>query len=72
MPGLSARTSAGVVVNLCKCPENYANSTSAQHQTNGRRTGLKIRSPQEGVGSSPTFGTFHDRVSHKQILISLF
>ena len=24
---------------------------------NGRRAGLKIRSSQEGVGSSPTFGT---------------
>src|SRR4051794_15661603 len=25
---------------------------------NGRRAGLKIRSSQEGVGSSPTFGTW--------------
>ena len=51
------RTSAGVIVDPCKIPENYANSISAQRQTDGRRAGLKIRSSQEGVGSSPTFGT---------------
>ena len=28
---------------------------------NGRRAGLKIRSSQEGVGSSPTFGTIYLR-----------
>src|SRR3954466_11193875 len=28
---------------------------------NGRRAGLKIRSPQGGVGSSPTFGTDDSR-----------
>jgi hypothetical protein len=51
------RTLAGAIVNPCKIPENYAKSISAQRQTDGRRAGLKIRSPQEGVGSSPTFGT---------------
>jgi hypothetical protein len=49
-------TSAGVIVNPCKIPENDVNSMSAQCQTDGRRAGLKIRSSQEGVGSSPTFG----------------
>jgi hypothetical protein len=43
--------------NLHFFPEINAISTSAQHQTDGRRAGLKIRSSQEGVGSSPTFGT---------------
>ena len=51
------RTTAGVIVNLCKIPEIYVNPISAQRQTDGRRAGLKIRSSQEGVGSSPTFGT---------------
>jgi hypothetical protein len=51
------RTLAGAIVNPCKIPENYAKSISAQRQTDGRRAGLKIRSSQEGVGSSPTFGT---------------
>ena len=50
------RTTAGVIVSPCKTPEIYVNSTSAQRQTDGRRAGLKIRSSQEGVGSSPTFG----------------
>ena len=49
------RTSAGVIVNPCKIPENYVIPVSAQRQTDGRRAGLKIRSSQEGVGSSPTF-----------------
>ena len=31
--------------------------TCFQHHGYGRSTGLTIRSPQEGVGSSPTFGT---------------
>ena len=51
------RSTAGAIVNPCKIPENYVNPISAQHQTDGRRAGLKIRSSQEGVGSSPTFGT---------------
>ena len=51
------RTTAGVIVNPCKIPEIYVNPISAQYQTDGRRAGLKIRSSQEGVGSSPTFGT---------------
>ena len=33
----------------------HVNPTSSQHQADGRRAGLKIRSSQEGVGSSPTF-----------------
>ncbi len=32
-------------------------ATCFQYHDYGRRTGLKIRSSQEGVGSSPTFGT---------------
>ena len=32
-------------------------ATCFQCDGDGRRTGLKIRSSQEGVGSSPTFGT---------------
>ena len=55
------RTTAGVIVNPCKIPEIYVNPTSAQCQTDGRRAGLKIRSSQEGVGSSPTFGTSNSR-----------
>ena len=31
-------------------------ATCFQYHEDGRRTGLKIRSSQEGVGSSPTFG----------------
>ena len=31
-------------------------ATCFQYDGDGRRTGLKIRSSQEGVGSSPTFG----------------
>ena len=34
-----------------------ATATCFQYHEYGRRTGLKIRSSQEGVGSSPTFGT---------------
>ena len=51
------RKTAGVIVNPRKIPEIYVNPTSAQCQADGRRAGLKIRSSQEGVGSSPTFGT---------------
>ena len=36
-------------------------ATCFQYHGYGRRTGLKIRSSQEGVGSSPTFGTFPKR-----------
>jgi hypothetical protein len=50
------RLTAGVIVSPCKIPENYVKSISAQRQTDGRRAGLKIRSSQEGVGSSHTFG----------------
>ena len=32
-------------------------ATCFQCHGDGRRAGLKIRSSQEGVGSSPTFGT---------------
>ena len=32
-------------------------ATCFQYHEYGRRTGLKIRSWQQGVGSSPTFGT---------------
>jgi hypothetical protein len=31
-------------------------STCFQYHVYGRRTGLRIRSLQQGVGSSPTFG----------------
>ncbi len=51
------RTTAGAIVNPRKNPEIYVNSVSAQYQTNGRRAGLKIRSSQGDVGSSPTFGS---------------
>ena len=49
------------IVNLGKIPEINVNPTSAQCQTDGRRAGLKIRSSQEGVGSSPTFGNSDSR-----------
>jgi hypothetical protein len=51
------RITAAVIVNLCKTPEINANPASAQRQSDGRRTGLKIRSPEKGVGSSPNSGT---------------
>ena len=51
------RTTAGTSVNPRKIPENYVIPISVQRETDGRRAGLKIRSWQEGVGSSPTFGT---------------
>ena len=51
------RSIARGIVKPCRVPEQCVNSTSAQYQSNGRRAGLKIRSSQEGVGSSPTFGT---------------
>ena len=35
-------------------------ATCFQCDGDGRRAGLKIRSSQEGVGSSPTFGTQTD------------
>jgi hypothetical protein len=56
------RTTAGIIVNPCKFPEIYVKSISAQCQSNGRRAGLKIRSPQGGVGSSPNFGTNRSKV----------
>ena len=37
------RTTAGVIVNPCKIPENYVIPISAQYQTDGRRAGLKTR-----------------------------
>ncbi len=51
------RRTAVVNVNPREIPEIYVNSTSAQHQTDGRRAGLKIRWGNTRVGSSPTFGT---------------
>ena len=36
-------------------------ATCFQCDGDGRRAGLKIRSSQEGVGSSPTFGTIYLR-----------
>jgi hypothetical protein len=36
-------------------------ATCFQYHEYGRRTGLKIRSSQEGVGSSPTFGISDSR-----------
>jgi tetratricopeptide (TPR) repeat protein len=44
------------IVNPGKTPQIKFNPTSAQRQSDGRRAGLKLRSPQGGVGSSPTFG----------------
>jgi hypothetical protein len=46
---------ASVVTGLKPKPLSIA-ATCFQYHYYGRRTGLKIRSAQEGVGSSPTFG----------------
>ena len=59
------RSTAGFIVSLCEIPEIHVNPTSAQYQADGRRTGLKIRSSQEGVGSSPTFGTWCKMLSDR-------
>jgi hypothetical protein len=48
------RTTAGVIVNPSKIPENYVKPISAQRQTDGRRAGLKIRWGNTRVSSSAT------------------
>jgi hypothetical protein len=45
-----------IVTDLQSMPLSIT-ATCFQSHEYGRRTGLKIRSSQEGVGSSPTFGT---------------
>ena len=47
----------GSIVTALKSKPLSITATCFQYHEYGRRTGLKIRSPQEGVGSSPTFGT---------------
>jgi hypothetical protein len=44
-------------VTACHKANLTVSPTCFQRHVDGRRTGLKIRSSQEGVGSSPTFGT---------------
>jgi micrococcal nuclease len=52
-----------VMTRAAKIPKSKAATRLQRHRNvlpkwrNGRRAGLKIRSPQGGVGSSPTFGT---------------
>jgi hypothetical protein len=51
------RSTEPCIVNPCKIPENYVNSTSAQYQTDGGRAGLKSRAVRgrSGRENSPTF-----------------
>jgi hypothetical protein len=49
------RLAPGTVIVFGKIAEIYPNPISAQRQAGGRRAGLKIRSSQKGVDSSPTF-----------------
>ena len=49
----SASLRASRLREAARIPERVSSCDLA----NGRRAGLKIRSPQGGVGSSPTFGT---------------
>ncbi len=44
-------------ITACHTSNLTVSPTCFQRDVDGRRTGLKIRSSQEGVGSSPTFGT---------------
>ena len=44
-------------VTVCQISNLTVSPTCFQCDGDGRRAGLKIRSSQEGVGSSPTFGT---------------
>ena len=46
-----------VTFSLSKTRSSNVTPTCCQCHAHGRRTGLKIRSSQERVGSSPTFGT---------------
>ena len=43
----------GGIVRALKTRTFNITATSSQYQVDGRKTGLKIRSSQEGVGSSP-------------------
>jgi len=47
----------GSIVTALQSKPLSITATCFQYHEYGRRTGLKIRSPQGGVGSSPTFGT---------------
>ena len=47
----------GGAVTACQKSTLIVSPTCFQRHADGRRAGLKIRSSQEGVGSSPTFGT---------------
>ena len=47
----------GSIVTALQSKSLSITATCFQYHEYGRRTGLKIRSPQGGVGSSPTFGT---------------
>jgi hypothetical protein len=47
----------GSIVTALQSKPLSITATCFQYHEYGRRTGLKIRSSQEGVGSSPTFGT---------------
>jgi hypothetical protein len=53
------RTTAGVIVNPCKIPENYVKSISGQRQKAGRRTGLKIRFVCQQLDPLPVVGVSH-------------
>jgi hypothetical protein len=47
----------GSIVTALRSMPLSITATCFQYHEYGRRAGLKIRSPQGGVGSSPTFGT---------------
>jgi len=49
----------GGIVTVLKTRTLSVTATCFQYHGSGRRPGLKIRSSQEGVGSSPTFGSIY-------------
>ena len=51
----------GSIVTALQSKPLSITATCFQYHEYGRRTGLKIRSSQEGVGSSPTFGISDSR-----------
>jgi len=53
-------------ITVCHTSNLTVNATCFQCHVHGRRAGLKIRSPQGGVGSSPTFGTFDGKLLTRQ------
>ena len=61
----------GSIVTALQSKPLSITATCFQYHEYGRRTGLKIRSSQEGVGSSPTFGTEDLRHVATRVAITL-